>query len=76
MKGATLETEALGSIKCIECEVVDWIELAEDKVKWQALVNAIQSESTPQSNVDILCASRVSEWEPVPGAVAPCVHFK
>jgi len=31
----------------VECSYVDWIELAQDKERWQALVNAVMNIPVP-----------------------------
>ena len=31
----------------VECAVIDWIELAQDKDRWQALVNAVMNLRVP-----------------------------
>jgi len=47
-------------LKEMRCESMDWIELAEDRDGWRALVNAVMNLRVPQNVGNFLTSCRTS----------------
>jgi hypothetical protein len=41
-------------LKEVRCEIMDWIYVAEDRDRWQALVSAVMNIPVPQNAVNFL----------------------
>ena len=42
------------NLKEVGCGVMDWIDLAENRDRWRALVNAVMNHRVPQNAVKFL----------------------
>jgi hypothetical protein len=46
-------------VQKVECECMDWTDLAEDRDRWRALANSVMNRRAPQNEVNFLTSCKL-----------------